>query len=41
MMKEISKRVPSLILLDVWLENSELDGVEILKDLKKATLIYQ
>ena len=36
MMKEISKRVPSLILLDVWLENSELDGVEILKLLKKS-----
>ena len=29
--KEISKRIPSLILLDVWLENSDLDGIQILK----------
>ena len=34
--KEISKRVPSLILLDVWLEGSELDGIEILKLIKKS-----
>ncbi len=34
--KEVSKRVPSLILLDVWLEGSELDGIEILKLLKKS-----
>ena len=32
---ELSKRVPSLILLDVWLENSEVDGIEILKVIKK------
>ena len=34
--KEISKRIPSLILLDVWLENSDLDGIQILKLLKKS-----
>ena len=34
--KEMSKRVPSLILLDVWLENSELDGIQILKLIKKS-----
>ena len=33
---ELSKRVPSLILLDVWLENSEVDGIEILKVIKKS-----
>ncbi len=34
--KEISKRIPALILLDVWLENSKLDGIEILKLIKKS-----
>ena len=34
--KEISKRIPALILLDVWLENSNLDGIEILKLIKKS-----
>ena len=34
--KEISKRIPALLLLDVWLENSELDGIEILKLIKKS-----
>ena len=34
--KEISKRIPALILLDVWLENSKLDGIEILKIIKKS-----
>ena len=33
---ELSKRIPSLILLDVWLENSELDGIQILKLIKKS-----
>ena len=33
---EISKRIPALILLDVWLENSKLDGIEILKLIKKS-----
>ncbi len=34
--KEITKRIPALILLDVWLEGSDLDGIEILKVLKKS-----
>ena len=34
--KEISKRIPALILLDVWLEKSSLDGIEILKLIKKS-----
>ncbi len=33
---ELSKRIPSLILLDVWLENSDLDGIQILKLIKKS-----
>ncbi len=33
---EISKRIPALVLLDVWLENSNLDGIEILKLIKKS-----
>ena len=37
---EISKRVPALLLLDVWLENSDMDGIEILKLIKKVTLIF-
>ena len=39
-LKEISKRIPALLLLDVWLEKSELDGIEILKLIKKAIPIY-
>ena len=38
--KEISKRIPALVLLDVWLENSNLDGIEILKLIKKVIQIY-
>ena len=38
--KEISRRIPALLLLDVWLENSDMDGIEILKLIKKAILIY-
>ena len=34
--KEISKRIPALLLLDVWLENSDMDGIEILKLIKKS-----
>ena len=34
--KEMSKRIPSLILLDVWLEDSDLDGIQILKLIKKS-----
>ena len=38
---EISKRIPSLILLDVWLDNSNADGIDILKIIKKVILIFQ
>ncbi len=34
--QEVSKRIPALVLLDVWLENSNLDGIEILKLIKKS-----
>ena len=34
--QEIAKRIPALVLLDVWLENSKLDGIEILKLIKKS-----
>ena len=37
--QEISKRIPALVLLDVWLENSKLDGIEILKLIKKSFLL--
>ena len=33
---ELIKRVPSLILLDVWLDQSNADGIDILKVLKKS-----
>ena len=31
----IKERLPSLVVLDVWLQGSELDGIEILEQLKK------
>ena len=33
---ELIKRVPALILLDVWLDQSNADGIDILKVLKKS-----
>ena len=33
---ELVKRMPSLILLDVWLETSSADGIDILKIIKKS-----
>lgn len=33
---ELVKRIPSLILLDVWLEKSSADGIDILKIIKKS-----
>ena len=33
---QLIKRVPSLILLDVWLDQSNADGIDILKVLKKS-----
>lgn len=32
----IRERLPALIILDVWLQNSPLDGIEILQELKKV-----
>ncbi len=31
----VRDRLPSLVILDVWLQNSEMDGIEILEALKK------
>jgi two-component system nitrogen regulation response regulator NtrX len=31
--REVAKRVPGLVLLDIWLEGSQLDGVQILERL--------
>ena len=31
----VRDRLPSLVILDVWLQNSALDGIEILEELKK------
>jgi len=33
--RAVNERVPSLVILDVWLQNSALDGIEILDHLKK------
>ena len=33
--KAVEEKVPSLIVLDIWLQGSKLDGLEILKTLKK------
>jgi len=32
----VRSRVPGLVILDVWLQNSTLDGIEILEELKKT-----
>lgn len=32
---EIAKDVPDLVILDIWLENSDRDGMEILAEIKK------
>ncbi|MFN0023081.1 MAG: sigma-54-dependent transcriptional regulator [Parvularculaceae bacterium] len=34
--KAMRERVPSLVILDVWLQNSAKDGIEILEELKKV-----
>ena len=31
----VRDRLPSLVILDVWLQNSSMDGIEILEELKK------
>jgi len=35
-LKEIATRKPSLILLDIWLQGSRMDGLEILVEVKKT-----
>ena len=35
-LREIERRVPGLVLLDIWLEGSALDGVQILERIKAA-----
>ena len=32
---------PDLVILDVWLSNSKLDGIEILKEFKSINKIFQ
>ncbi|MGI9392441.1 MAG: sigma-54-dependent transcriptional regulator, partial [Parvibaculales bacterium] len=34
--KEITARQPDLVLLDIWLQNSHMDGLELLKEIKKC-----
>ncbi len=34
-MKEIGNRRPNLVILDIWLRGSQLDGIEILQEIKK------
>ena len=34
-LKEIQARRPSLVVLDIWLQGSELDGLEILNVVKR------
>ncbi len=31
----LAKRVPALMILDVWLQNSKMDGIEILEEVRK------
>ncbi|MEM8772822.1 MAG: sigma-54 dependent transcriptional regulator [Pseudomonadota bacterium] len=35
-MAAVKKRVPALVILDVWLQNSTMDGIEILAELKRV-----
>lgn len=35
--KMISEKTPDLVILDIWLENSELDGMQLLKKLTKSS----
>jgi two-component system nitrogen regulation response regulator NtrX len=34
--RAIKERIPSLVVLDVWLQNSAMDGIEILEEIKKV-----
>ena len=37
-MQYINTEVPDLIILDIWLKDSEMDGIEILKSVKSNKL---
>ncbi|WP_169545546.1 nitrogen assimilation response regulator NtrX [Sneathiella aquimaris] len=37
-MAEIANRRPSLVILDIWLRGSKLDGIEILQEIKKVAV---
>lgn len=37
-LSEIGNRRPSLVILDIWLRGSELDGIEILQEIRKKHL---
>ena len=34
--RALKERLPSLVILDVWLQNSAMDGIEILEEIKRA-----
>lgn len=34
--RAIRERIPALVVLDVWLQNSAMDGIEILQEIKKV-----
>ncbi len=36
-MKEIAAEAPSLMILDIWLKDSQMDGIDILKTVKRDT----
>lgn len=36
-MKEVAAEAPSLMILDIWLKDSQMDGIDILKTIKRDT----
>ena len=36
-MKEVAKEAPALMVLDIWLKDSNMDGIDILKSIKRDT----
>ena len=36
-LKALERRRPNLVLLDIWLQGSELDGLQVLRHIKKTT----
>lgn len=35
-MAEVARKVPDLMILDIWLKDSDMDGIDILREVKKA-----